>query len=164
MPESEKNIGTLIFPQDYLHELNQVAGVTSESIVFLKRKFVSTSGWELVKFPLRDCFEVQYEEEIPISRIIGGILVCALIAAILVFLVIGWNDLDAGTKVPIGALAIAGFYGVRLALGGRRHRLKFKMNDGGTLSWKSRAGERKIMKVSVDAIVEFARSKGLLTS
>jgi hypothetical protein len=164
MSQQETNVGTLIFPQGYLHELNQVAGVTTDSIIFLKRKFVSSSGFELVKYPLRDCFEVQYEDELPIARIIAGILVCALIVAILVFLVIYWNDLDAGTKVPIGALAFAGLYGVTLILGARRHRLKFKMNDGSTLSWKSRAGERKLMSPVVDAIVEFARSKGLLTT
>jgi len=164
LSQSEKNIGTLILPADYLHELNQVAGVTSESIVFLKRKFVSSAGWELVKYPLRDCSEVHYEKELPLSRIVGGVLVCALIIAIVALLFIYGADLEANTRIPLLALAAAGAYGVKAAFGGRRHRLKFKMIDGSTLSWKSRAGERELMRDSVSAIVEFARSKGLATS
>jgi len=61
-------------------------------------------------------------------------LLIALIAAILVFLFIYWGDLDAGTKTPIGALALTGICGVKMAMGGRRHRLKFKMHDGETLT------------------------------
>ena len=162
MSRTEKSIGTLIFPQDYLHELNQVAGVTSEHIVFLKRKFVSTSGWELVKFPLSDCREVEYAQELPFTRIVGGGLLCLLIASILVALFVYGGELKAGTTIPIIALASAAAYGVRAAFSGKRHRLKFKMLDGSTLSWKSRAGERQLMNDSVNAIIEFARSKALL--
>jgi hypothetical protein len=164
MSPSEKNIGTLIFPNGYLHELNQVAGVTSENIVFLKRKFVSKEGWELVKIPLSECFEVNYKEEVSVAGIAVGALISALIAGIALYLFQYWDDLEAGTKVPIGALGLAGFYGVRMALGGRRHRLKFEMHGGEVLSWKSRAGDRELMADSVKAIVEFARSKGLLAS
>lgn len=49
-------------------------------------------------------------------------------------------------------------------MGGRQHRLKFKMHDGGTLTWESRADERPLMDDPINAIVEFARSKGLLSS
>jgi len=164
MSQSEKQIGTLILPADYLHALNQVAGVTSENIVYLKRKFVSSAGWELVKYPLRDCFEIHYQKELPLARIIGGLLICALIIAIVVLLLVYGGDLEANTKIPLLALAAAGAWGVKAAFGGRRHRLKFKMSDGSTLSWKSRAGERELMKDNVESVVEFARSKGLLTS
>lgn len=163
MTGPERNIGSLIFPPDYQHELNQVAGVTTENIIFLKRKFLSSQGWELMKYPLRDCVAITYKEELPIARIVVGTLISLLIAAILFYLFEYWDDLDANTKVPVGALGIAGIYGVKLAFGGRRHRLKFKMHDGRTLTWKSLAGERQLMSDSVNGIVEFARSKGLLT-
>jgi len=38
------------------------------------------------------------------------------------------------------------------------------LQDGSTLTWKSRAGERELMNGHVKAIVDFARSKGLLAS
>jgi hypothetical protein len=53
-------------------ELNQVAGLTSQNIIFQKRKFFSSHGWELVKYPWRDCVAISYREELPIARIITG--------------------------------------------------------------------------------------------
>lgn len=87
-------------PEGYLYELNQVAAITSESIVYLRRKFVSSSGWELVKYPLSDCFEIHYEQDLSFARIISGVLLCAFIVAIVAALFIYGESLEASTKMP----------------------------------------------------------------
>jgi len=136
----------------------------AQRIFFRARVYENVGAKAKTEFDSSDCFEVHHEKDLPLTRIIGGLLICALIVAIAALLFIYGSDLEANTKIPLLALAAAGAWGVKAAFGGRRHRLKFKMSDGSTLSWKSRAGERELMKSNVDAVVEFARSKGLLRS
>lgn len=73
-----------------------------------------------------------------------------------------WNRLEPGSRIPIGALALAGLYGVRRVFGARRHRLVFRLRDGTSLEWKSRAGDYPYKKASVERIVDFARARGIL--
>ncbi len=162
MSTSEQSIATLVFPEDYLRQLNSVASVTTQNVVHLKRKFVSKAGWELVPIPLSEFTAIEYKKELAFARVLFGAFLVALVILVLSMLVKYWNDLEPSTRVPVGALAIAGVYGIRLALGVRRHRFVFVRSDGAKLVWKSRSGDDKLMQPLVDKLIQFARSRGLL--
>jgi hypothetical protein len=160
----EEMIATLVEPNRYPRHLGQVAALTTEHLVVLKRKFVSRAGYEIHTAPLSGCARVRYRDERPIPTMVGGALILAIVAGVLVMLVLSWKDLEPGTRVPIGALAVAGLYGSRWLFGARRHRLVFAMTDGTSLAWTSLSGEFAKYKAEVDRVVEFARSRDLLDS
>jgi hypothetical protein len=162
MSTSEQSVATLVFPEDYLRQLNSVASVTTHNVMLLKRKFVSKAGWELVPIPLSEFTNIEYREELALTRIVFGGLLMALILFVLGMLAKYWNDLEPRTRVPVGALALAGVYGVRLAFGARRHRFAFTRANGSKLVWKSRSGDHKLMKPLADKLIQFARSKGFM--
>jgi hypothetical protein len=162
MEPTDKNIATLVFPQEYMHYLNSVAGVSTQQIHFLKRRFVSKSGWEMVHIPMSDCTGITYKTDIPLTRVLFGGVLAVIIVGVLIGLGIYWNDLEPGQRVPIGAIALAGIYAIRLLLGARRHSLTFRLHDGSKLKWSSRAGEFKTMKPMVDDVVAFAESSARL--
>jgi hypothetical protein len=162
METSNKNVATLVFPQEYMHYLNSVASVSTQQIHYLKRRFVSTSGWEMVQIPMADCTAITYKADIPLIRVLFGGALALIILGVLLGLGIYWNDLEPGQRVPIGAIALAGIYAIRLLLGARRHSLTFRLHDGSKLKWSSRAGEFKTMKPMVDDVVAFADSSGRL--
>lgn len=160
-PNSEEHVATLIHPDEYMRHLNQVASLSTKNIVFLKRKFVSKSGWELVSYPLSDCTRIFYKDERPLTVIVPGLLLTVLIAGIFYMLFTYWNDLEPSARIPIGALGVAGFYGFRWVLGSRRHKIAFELKDKTQLEWKSRPGDYKYKTVSAQKVVEFAKSTGL---
>jgi hypothetical protein len=162
MSTSEQSVATLVFPEDYLRQLNSVAGVTTQSVIHLRRKFVSKAGWELVPVPLSEFVAIEYKKELAVARVLFGSFLVALVLFILAMLVRYWNDLEPSTRVPVGAVALAGVYGIRLALGVRRHRFVFIKSNGSRLVWKSRSGDDKLMQPLVDKLIEFARSRGLM--
>ena len=59
MSTTEQSVTTLVFPDDYLRQLNSVASVTTQNVMHLKRKFVSKAGWELVPIPLSEFTTVE---------------------------------------------------------------------------------------------------------
>jgi len=160
--EREEFVATLVQPAEYAHHLNQVAGLTTRNIVFLERKFVSRSGHELVGTPLDACVAVRYVDERSPLTIVSGVLLAGLVAFVLYMLAASWKRLEPGTLIPIGALALAGLYGVRRVFGARRHRLVFRLKDGTSLRWRSRPGDFDLKKANVERIVDFARARGIL--
>jgi hypothetical protein len=158
----EELVAIFVHPDEYVRHLNQVASLTTRDIVFLKRKFVSKSGSELVNYSVKDCVGIIYEDKLSFLAIIFGLLLVLLVAAILYMLVVYWSDLQPQTRVPIGAIAIAGLYGLRWLFGSRRHKITFVLKDKTALVWESRLGDHKSKRVSVQKVVEFAKSAGLL--
>lgn len=161
--EKETVVVTLIFPNGYVHQLNEVASVTTQNVVFLKRKLLSSSGSELIKFPLTEVASVEYQETRPILRLIFGALLTALILFIFVMIYVYWDSLEPGTRIYVGLFALAGFYGVRLLTDSRISRLTFLMRDGSKLKWKSKPGDFKLMRESALRIMEFAKQRRLAT-
>jgi hypothetical protein len=159
---ADEFVATLVGPSEYAHHLNQVAGLSTQRVTFLKRKFLSTSGHELVTYPVADCARARYFDERPVKTIVFGILLVGLVAAMAVGLISTWKQLDAGTRVPVGLLGLAGLYGVRRLFGARRHRLVFILRDGTELSWASRPGDHSTKRVAVERVLEFLRSRELL--
>jgi hypothetical protein len=155
-------VAVLVEPDTYRHHLNQVASVTTEAITFIKRKFVSRAGAEVVTYPMSRCTTVAYCAERPVAKVIGGALLTLLMVALIAMLVLGWDELSAETSIPIGAMTIAGLAGLRWTFRARRHHLTFTFDDGTELQWKSRAGDFGSMKGPSERVVAFARSAGLL--
>jgi hypothetical protein len=164
MNDKEHPISTLIFPTDYAKQLNSLAGLTSENFIFLKRKLLSQSGWELVKYPLSECSSVEYKVDFPLIKIFFGALLLALVVFIFVMLGIYWNDLEPGTRLPVGLVGLGGLYGARVAFGGRRHNITVKLQDGTSLKWSSKSGELTLMSPAVSRFTEFCQSKGLMAT
>jgi hypothetical protein len=159
---SEQHVATLVFPTEYLRQLNSVAGLTTQSVIFLKRKFLSDNGWELVKYPLADCASIDYKEELPVLKIFFGAALLCLVLFIFAMLAIYWDDLEPGTRMPVGLVCLAGIYGARVAFGGRRHRIDVTLRNGSKLTWKSRSGDYKLMLPIVERFVEYSQSAGLM--
>lgn len=41
MTINEESVATLVIPDDYLHQLNSLAGLTTQNLLFLKRKILT---------------------------------------------------------------------------------------------------------------------------
>jgi hypothetical protein len=155
-------VATLVESDEYIRHLNQVCGLTTRGILFVKRKFVSRHGGEIVIYPVTSCTGIFYKDSrSPILMFFGVALAC-LIAFIFYMMIANWDSLEPGTRIPVGALGLAMIYGMRWIFGARRHELIFTLQDSTCLRWKSRPGDYKYKKGSVDKVVDFARSKGLL--
>jgi hypothetical protein len=153
---------TLLHPDEYAKHLNEIAGLTTRDIKFLKRKFVSKAGWELVTYPVAECASISYKDERPIASVVLGILLVMVVSIVGYGLIAYWDGLTPGTRVPIGALALGALYGFRSTFLSRRHRLIFSMHDGSQLIWKTGAGDYKCQQSRAAKVVEFAKSRGLL--
>lgn len=75
-----------------------------------------------------------------------------------------WNDLEPGTRLPVGLVGLGGIYGARVAFGGRRHNITVRLQDGSTLKWSSKSGEHKLMAPAVSRFIELCQSKGLMAA
>ncbi len=159
--KSEEQIATLIEPEEYLLHLNQVASLSSRNILFLKRKFFSKSGFELVQYPVSDCSRILYRDKRSFGFIVFGLLLTALIIGIFSMLVMYWDALEPSTRIPIGALGVSGFYGFRWVFGSRRHKFTFELKDKTRLVWQSRPGDYQKKNGDTQKIIEFARRTGL---
>ena len=95
-------------------------------------------------------------------RVVGGVLLVGLIGWVLYLLGVYWDSLQPGQRIPVGGLAVAGIYGLKLLFEARQHRLAFVLRSGGKLSWRSAAGEYAQMKGDVERIVAFAKQRVLL--
>jgi hypothetical protein len=162
MDVREEFVATLLHPDEYRRNFNRVASLSSENVTFLNRKFFSKAGWELVKYPMSECRSVSYKDERPLLGMFFGALLVALAIFIFYALVVYWDRLDAGTRIPAGLVGLAGLYGIRMLFGARRHRLVFFLAGERKLTWQSQSGDHKHKQASVDKVVAFARSKGLL--
>lgn len=164
MGDEAEVVAMLVVNSEHVHHINQVAGLTTREILFLKRKFASRLGYELTRYPLEECTSLAYFDERSLASLISGVFVTAVVALAVGGLLYNWSDLDAGTRVPIGALVVGGLYGVRRLFGSRRHRMVFTLRDQTKLSWISSSGDYERWKPSAASILEFARERRLLSA
>ena len=164
MNSESEYITTLAHPDEYSHSKNQVVKLTTSEIIFLKRKTMSKSGWELISYPMNECVSIKYCDKRSIFKTVIGICIIAVIAAAILLICIYWNQLDPGTLVPVGALGIAAIVGFRWFLGSRSHFFQFTMQDGTKIGWKSRSGDFKYKAICAEKIIEFGKSKGIFQS
>jgi hypothetical protein len=162
--DDDKFVTTFIFPNEYSHHLNQVAGLSTKHITFLERIFLSKAGHKLTNYPIADCVSITYKDERPVASIIFGVLLISLMAFVGYMVVKYWDSLTPGTRVPAGLLFLALIYGLRSTFLSRRHRLIFAMSNGSKLTWKTRPGDYKYKEASAAKAVEFAKSIGILNT
>ncbi|WP_157599144.1 hypothetical protein [Rhodanobacter sp. Root179] len=160
--EQEEFVATLLFPDEYRRQLNQVAGLTSRRIDFLKSKFGSMSGGEVVQIPIEQCSGIAYKNSRPVYVIVAGVLLSLAAPLSLYVIATNWEALGPDGRVPVGALFVATLFGLRMVFGARRHELTFSLMGRSSLKWRSRPGDFKYKQASVGKVLEFARSKGLL--
>jgi len=160
--EKEEFIATLLLPDEYRRQLNQVAGLTSRRIDFLKRKFGSRLGGEVVQIPIEQCTSIAYKDGRPMPVIMGGLLLTCAAPLSLYIMIANWESLGPDGRIPVGAIFVATIFGLRMMFGARRHELIFSMIGQSRLIWRSRPGDFKYKKASVDKVLEFAQTRGLL--
>lgn len=153
-------VAELVAEADALRHLGQVAAVTTEELKVIRRKFVSTKGWELGTHRLSDVEALEHADERPLSTLLTGAFLLVLGVGIVALLVLQWNELQAGTKVPVSAIGVTLLVGFRRAFSARRHRLVFKLRDGTTVWWASRPGEHALRAPAVANVLELARARG----
>jgi len=159
--DDEEYIATLIHPDEYAHHNKQVDSHTSRKIRFLALKLISSSGVEMVQYPLRDCLYLSYAAGRSYVHLACEVLM-VLVVAFLIYMFGMYGSYRNLSAIPVGIICLTGFVGVRWAFGSRRHRLSFAMADGRELVWRSSAGDFKYKQASVANILNFARANGLL--
>ena len=127
MEDTEDEFVTrLILPDEQQYHINQVESLTTKNITFLQRKFVSSSGCELVDYPLTECVGIEYKDERSVFTMIAGAFLVLLIAAIAYLLVVKWDDLTPESRIPVGGMAVGAVVGLRWAFMSRRHKFVLK--------------------------------------
>lgn len=160
--EQEELVATLLFPDEYRRQLNQVAGLTSRRIDFLKSKFGSISGSEIIQIPLEQCTFIAYSDRRPSHIIVAGVLLSLAASLSLYVMATNWAAMGPDGRIPVGALFIATIFGLKMVFGAHRHELTSGVNGRSRIRWRSRPGEFKYKQTSVDKVLEFARARGLL--
>lgn len=155
--EEGEFIATLIHPEGYAKQVNQVATVWSNQLRFIKRKELALEPFAVGLVPIAAVRRIVYRRELAIAPFLVGVLILFIIAIVLL------GPIPAGTHIPVGALAVAGYAGCTWMRGVKRHRIDFELPDR-VLSWRSKAGDLEFAEPSVNKVVEFARSRGLLAS
>ena len=153
----EEHVATLVHPDEYVRNASQVAKLSTERLVFIKRKELSMTPFELVEYPISECSSISYE----VKWAWLGMTIGATLVLLLLFILT--SEIPADTRVPVGAIAIALVFGATLLRGPKRHRLTF-MVAGKRLRWQSKAGDFKYKVASVNKVVAFAQAKGLLSA
>ncbi|MBB6577597.1 hypothetical protein HNP33_001654 [Comamonas odontotermitis] len=153
--DEAEHVATLVYPDEYSKNVNQVASVSSERILFVKRKELAMTPYELLQFPTSSLTSVRYKKRLAIWPMLIGAIFVTLVLFILT------SEVAPGTRVPVGALALLLVLGGGLFLGPRRHQLTFEVN-GKTLRWQSKAGDFKYKVASSQKVVDWARTRGIL--
>lgn len=148
-------IATLIQPDGYAKQVNQVATVWSNQIRFIRRKELALQPFTVELIPMSAVRGVRYRQELAIAPLVLGFLCLVVVAAVFT------SPIPGGTRVPVGALTLAAFGGYTWIRGVKRHRIDFELPDR-VVSWRSGAGDLKVVEASVQRVCDFARSRDLL--
>lgn len=152
--EEDEHIATLVHADEYAKNVGQVASISTHRILYVKRRELAMTPYELLEFPTSSCTSVTYQKKLALVPMIVGVLLVGLVTFILT------SEVAPGTRVPVGALAILVVVGATLFAGPKRHQFTF-MVDGKRLKWRSRAGDYKYKVASVRKVLAWAESKGL---
>src|SRR2546428_2264839 len=118
--DEEQSVATLVLQEDYAKNPNQVARLSSQRILFIKRKEFALKPFELIELPTSACSSISYEQKFALARMIAGV---ALVVLVITFFVMG--EVEAGTDVPVGLPGIGVGVGLSLGLWVERHRPVF---------------------------------------
>lgn len=155
---SETIICELVPQDEYLHHRNQVAMVTDQHIVFLKKKTIG-SYYSIQYISLSDCNHIAYTKKIALGAMIGGLFFFIIGLLVLIFAVTGQlrNIQAAIYGIPLLGIGASFIFGIK------RHKLTFRCNNQ-NLYWLSAAGKYKKNILILHKINKLARSKRIDTS
>ncbi|MFX1677741.1 hypothetical protein PV762_00765 [Mitsuaria sp. CC2] len=149
-------------PDDYAYHIGQVVSIGDDGLRVLRKQLSIKTPYRIDVVPTERVSHAVYDARLAPMRIVAGVIVLLLLAGVLFGLSVYWNDLQPGTHIQIGMLALAGGYGLRWAFMSRQHRLTFQLHDGTRLRWFSRSGDFKYKTGSVHRGIERLTELGLL--
>ena len=155
--EEGEFIATLVFPDDYAKHPNQIASLSTQRLIFIKRKELAMTPYEIQHYSMRDCQSISYRKHFALVPMLFGL--ASLLLILVIF--IGLSDVEFRVRVPIGAMAAVVLFGAILFRGPIRHRIIITFPSR-TFRWQSRAGEFRMIQPSVEKVLAFARREGLL--
>lgn len=156
----EEWVATLLHPDEYAANVNNVATVTTRKIVYIKRKELALKPFERVEYPIADCSSITYKKHYAIGSFAAGLVAVLLVICIAWGLIVYGANLQPGTRLSVGAVIAVAIFGMFRISGIKRHRLTFKIGAN-NVRWQSRAGEFKSKDVSVQKVAAFAQERGL---
>ena len=157
----EETIARLTTPDEYAYHIGQVASVGAATLKVVRKQFSIREPYTLEMIPMSGISHVAYTKGRAPVRMVLGVLLLALLAGMVYFLVVYWDRLET-RDYGWSLLGLAGVYGLRWAFMSRRHELIFHLNDGGRLIWRSRSGDFKLKERAVDHVVNHFRARGRL--
>lgn len=153
LDKKDEHIATLVYPDEYAKNVSQIASVSSQMLIYVKRRELAMTPFDLLYFSMDECSTISYQVKWAIISMIFG----AALIALVIFIML--SDVQAGTSVPVGALAVALIFGGILLKNPKRHCITFVVS-GKNFQWKSKAGDFKYKLVSVQKVVDFAKASG----
>ena len=154
-------IAILLDKEEYPSKVGNVAAISDQQILYLKRDRHELVNFRYEFFDIGDCKAIEYIDEMVYYRVVVAVLSIVLTVVLLFMLVTG---LDGGSKdvTPfiIGPIASMTFF-IRFITSTHRHVLYFEMPDQ-VLTWRSPAIDYKSKAEAAHAVREFARKRGIL--
>ncbi|MDM5181114.1 hypothetical protein PO883_28425 [Massilia sp. DJPM01] len=142
-------IATLVHSDEYAKHFKQIAIIRTHAIYVVKRKY----GYEMARIPLEQGATITYAVTWALIPMLFGALLVAGIIAIFVF-----GSVEAGTRIPVGALALGSIFGSVLIRGTKRHLITVR-TGGRTYRWRSKAGAFKDKISSTARVIAFMRAR-----
>lgn len=150
----EQPIGIFALPEDYAYHIGEVVAIGEQNLRIVRKKMSLTTPYRTELIPVSSISSVEYKNGLVPVRIAAGVVLLALLATVFFYLGVYWSQLESGTPIRIGLVALAVIYGLRWAFMSRRHQFFFKLHDGSRLKWSSRSGDYKYKVRVVDRVVE----------
>lgn len=158
----EEVVSILVSPDEYPYHKNQIVSIGVDSIRVVRKERSLSSSYVIQKIPVTNCVRVHYKQGLVPLRVFAGVLLTLLMAGIFYCLALYWFRLDPGTSIKGELLGLAAAYGLKWTFMSRRHEFFLHMNDGSTLTWRSRSGDFKYKKRAVMNIIQHFRSTSVL--
>ena len=159
--ENEEWIVTLVHPDEYVRNNNQVAGLSTQRVIYIKGKTLALKAFERIDYPLSNCHAISHRIYYDMSAAIGGGIALVLTGFIVWGLVKYGSEMEPGTGLRYGGIIAVAIFGWNRVSGLRRHEIRFDMPTE-HLRWRSRPREFKSGAVLVDKVRIFAQERGLI--
>jgi len=156
--EGESIVAELVSPDKFIKHRNQVAYVTDQRLVFLKKKTIG-AYYTIEYIPFSLCTQVSYKKTFAIGPMIGGAFLAAVGLMVLFFALTG--ELRSSGAVVYGVPLIG--LGGMLVFGVKRHSLLFHCGER-TLKWVSSPGGFKERLPLLREVRDYVFRRGILVT
>lgn len=154
-------IAELLDLQEYPSNVGEVAAVSDEQIMVLRRDRNELVGFTLQPEEMARCRSIEYQRETSWLRILVGAACFVGVGVFVIMMVMSvGNFVEKATPLIIGAIACTSF-GVRMVTSTHRHVIRFEMPDE-VLTWRSPAIDYDSKAEAAHDVRVFARSRGIL--